>query len=152
MWFFKDAIDLFLGNYVIEEGRLAPRIDRGWKYLLVRKTFILFKHWENKCWTPVYHLFFASFLESGASLLPWFLLLFYFQKVNIFAWFLKSKNVAYMFLYLSRAKHREPTLSSILVWDGSSLLLFYFGKWSWICWLAQASASISTAQTIGFVE
>lgn len=31
----QDAIDLFLGNYVVEEGKSAPRIDRGWKYLLV---------------------------------------------------------------------------------------------------------------------
>lgn len=35
---FQDAIDLFLGNYVVEQSRLAPRSDRSWKYLLVGKT------------------------------------------------------------------------------------------------------------------
>lgn len=31
----QDAIDLFLGNYIIEEGRPTPRSERGWKYLVV---------------------------------------------------------------------------------------------------------------------
>lgn len=45
----QDAIDLFLGNYVVEEGRLAPRIDRGWKYLLVRITMFSFHFFFLLC-------------------------------------------------------------------------------------------------------
>ena len=41
--FRQDSIDLFLGNYVVEEGRLSPRLERGWKYLLVR-LISLFKY------------------------------------------------------------------------------------------------------------
>lgn len=39
--FSQDSIDLFLGNYVIEEGRPAPRVDRGWKYLTVSHDIIV---------------------------------------------------------------------------------------------------------------
>lgn len=35
---FQDAIDLFLGNYVVEQSRLVIRIERSWKYLLVSYT------------------------------------------------------------------------------------------------------------------
>lgn len=33
--FRQDAIDLFLGNYVVEQSRLVIRIERSWKYLLL---------------------------------------------------------------------------------------------------------------------
>ncbi|KAI9563359.1 hypothetical protein GHT06_010820 [Daphnia sinensis] len=33
--FRQDAIDLFLGNYVVEQNRLILRIDRSWKYILL---------------------------------------------------------------------------------------------------------------------